>query len=55
MIEIDEKKLMAVLEFYLSLHEADATYNLLIDPGVDPAHVVKYLAYCRDANKLPWD
>ena len=38
-----DDKLMAVLEYFLSLHEADEIFNMINDPQFDVADVVERL------------
>ena len=38
-----DEKLMAVLEYFLSLHEADEIFNMINDPQFEVANVVERL------------
>ena len=38
-----DEKLMAVLEYFLSLHEADEIFNMINDPQFEVADVIERL------------
>ena len=38
-----DEKLMAVLEYFLSLHEADEVFNMINDPQFEVADVIERL------------
>ena len=38
-----EEKLIKILEYFLSLHEADEVYNALFDENIDQEQIVKML------------
>ena len=43
-----EDKLVAIFEHYLSLHEADALYNLVIDNQKSPEDCINFIKYLNN-------
>lgn len=45
-----EEKLIKVLEYFLSLHEADEVYEALFDENIDQEQIIKMLDYYRSLS-----
>lgn len=41
-----EDKILKVLEYYLSLHEADAVFGMLYDPQFTSDDIIEYIKWC---------
>ena len=52
-----EDKLQQVLRYYLSIHEADAVYQMIDDESYSGDDIIEYIRWCnkRFAEALPTD
>lgn len=52
-----ETKIQKTLEFFLSIHESDAVYNMLTDEEYSADDIIEYIKWCREryCNNLDTD
>jgi hypothetical protein len=51
--ELKEKKILKILEYFLSLHEADEIYNLIFDDNADEGDIIHWLDEYKKESDLP--